>query len=448
MNVDPKIFKSYDIRGTYPDQLTDDVAHAIGRSFVTFLKAKKVVVGRDMRVSGPALFAALTRGLMDQGAEVIDVGMVSTDQYYYACATLGWPGIMVTASHNPPQYNGFKMVKKMPQLLSGEAGIQDIRKLVESENWLKSKHPGTISRHDVSAGFTEKVMSMIDPAKIRPLRVLADTANGMVGPALIKIFQRLPQVEFTGMYLEPDGGVPNHGLDPLQPANRAELQRRVVAEKFDLGLAFDGDGDRFFAIDDRGECIAGDFLTALLGQYMLSKYPKAKILYDIRASWAVPNLITAAGGTPLIERVGHTYIKKRMAAEGAVFGGEVTGHYYFRDFFYADSGVIPALLLLELLSSSGKKLSELLQPLEDKYFISGEINTKISGQAQALFQGIADRYPDGQIEWLDGLSITYPDWHCNIRSSNTEPLVRLNLEATSPELMASKREEILSIIRA
>jgi len=447
MPIPDSIFKSYDIRGVYPDELDEAAAYAIGRSFVTFLQAPTVIVGRDMRLSGPALFAALTRGLQEQGADVIDIGMVSTDQYYYACATLGFPGIMITASHNPPQYNGFKMVRKMPQLLSGEEGIQDLRRLSQAGHWPTPNRQGERRVEDLRHAFTDKILSLIAVDRLQPMKVLVDTANGMVGPAITDLMQQLPRISFTGMYLEPDGSTPNHGLDPLQPANRAELQRRVKEEGFDLGIAFDGDGDRCFVIDDRGEFVPGDFLTALLGQYLLERNPGAKILYDVRASWAVADLVTAAGGQALMERVGHTYIKRRMAKEGAVFGGEVTGHYYFRDFFCADSGVLPALYVLEMLSKSGKKLSELLAPLEARYFISGEINTKVTEPVSDVLHRVETAFADAQITKLDGLSIAYPTWHANIRSSNTEPLLRLNLEAKSKEEMEKKRDEILKRIR-
>ncbi|HYF66127.1 MAG TPA: phosphomannomutase/phosphoglucomutase, partial [Herpetosiphonaceae bacterium] len=328
MQVNPGIFKAYDIRGIYPTELNEDVAYLIGRAFASFLAAETVIVGRDMRTSGPSIFDAVTRGLMDQGADVINIGMVSTDQYYFACTRLGHPGMMVTASHNPKQYNGFKMVKKMPQLLSGDAGIQDLRRLVESEDFAAPARAGTMSEADLSEEFVEAVLKLIDVDGLQPLKVVADTGNGMVGPILKRVYERLP-VTLIGMYLDPDGTLPNHGLDPLQPENRAELEARVVSEGADIGFAFDGDGDRFFTIDDRGEFISGDFMTALLGQYYLEKSPGAKILYDVRASWAVPELITAAGGQPLMERVGHAFIKQRMSREGAVFAGEVTGHYYF-----------------------------------------------------------------------------------------------------------------------
>jgi phosphomannomutase len=452
MDVNPSIFKAYDIRGIYPTDLNEQAAYLIGRAFVTFLGVEKVVVGRDMRLSGPSMFKEVTRGIMEQGADVINIGMVSTDQYYFACQKLGLPGIMVTASHNPKEYNGFKMVKKMPYLLSGDAGIQDLRKLVESENFPTPKRQGQMAQQDFKNEFIEKVLSIIDVKTLdvgarhaAPLRVVADTGNGMVGPILKEVYQRLP-IQLIGLYLDPDGSLPNHGLDPLQPENRAELQARVKSEGAAIGFAFDGDGDRFFAIDDRGEFISGDFLTAIMGQYLLEKYPKSKILYDVRASWAVVDLITAAGGNPLMERVGHAFIKQRMAKEDAVYAGEVTGHYYFKDFFFADSGIIPSLILMEMLSKKGKKMSEILAPLEAKYFISGEINSKVA-DTKAVMQKLAEVYKDGEQHTMDGISVSYPTWHFNVRGSNTEPLIRLNLEAKTKEEMERKRDEVLRVIR-
>jgi phosphomannomutase len=371
--------------------------------------------------------------------------MVSTDQYYFACSELKLPGMMVTASHNPKQYNGFKMVRQMPYLLSGDQGIQDLRRIVENDAYASASRKGSMSEVDLSEQFVEAVLKLIDVSALKPLKVVADTGNGMVGPILKRVYARLP-VELIGLYLDPDGSLPNHGLDPLQPENRAELERRVVDESAAVGFAFDGDGDRFFVIDDRGEFVAGDYLTALLGRYLLSKRSGSKIVYDVRASWAVPELIREAGGTPLIERVGHAFIKRRMAEEGALFGGEVTGHYYFQDFNYADSGIVPSLLILEMLSTSGQRMSDLLAPLEAKYFISGEINSTVA-DAPAKMRELAERYGDGTVEQLDGTSVTYPTWHFNVRASNTEPLLRLNLEALSREEMEQKRDELLAIIR-
>jgi phosphomannomutase len=446
MYVSPSIFKAYDIRGIYPTDLNEEIAYHIGRAFVAFIRPERVVVGRDMRLSGPALCEAISRRITDQGSDVLDIGLVSTDQYYYACASLDLPGMMVTASHNPKAYNGFKMVRKMPYLLSGEAGIQDIRRLVETEAYPEPQRRGNRYIQHFQDEFVSKLLSVIEVGSLRPLKVVVDTGNGAVGPALLEVFRRLP-VELIGMYLEPDGEMPNHGLDPLQPENRAELQRRVVEERADIGFAFDGDGDRFFTIDDRGEFVPGDFLTAIMGVYLLENHPGEKIIYDVRASWAVPNSIRQAGGYPLMERVGHAFIKRRMADENALFAGEVTGHYYFRDFFYADSGILPALFLLELLSRREKRLSDLLRPLEAKYFISGEINSTVADPAGRM-QALSERYTDAEQHHLDGISVIYPEWHFNVRPSNTEPLLRLNLEALSRQAMERRRDEVLAIIRA
>jgi phosphomannomutase len=377
---------------------------------------------------------------------VINIGMVSTDQFYFACSAQKLPGMMVTASHNPKAYNGFKMVRQMPYLLSGAEGIQDLRRIVETDAYAPAAHRGTISELDLSEQFVEAVLKLIDVSAIKPLKVVADTGNGMVGPILKRVYARLP-AELIGLYLDPDGSLPNHGLDPLQPENRAELERRVVGEGADVGFAFDGDGDRFFVIDDRGEFVAGDYMTALMGSYLLRRHQGGKIVYDVRASWAVPELIAAAGGIPLMERVGHAFIKRRMAADGVLFGGEVTGHYYFQDFNYADSGIIPSLLVLEMLSKGGQKMSDLLRPLEAKYFISGEINSTVADGAARMEQ-LAQRYADAKIERMDGVSVSYPTWHFNVRGSNTEPLLRLNLESiASREEMEQKRDEVLAIIR-
>ena len=446
MQVDSSIFKAYDIRGVYPDPLNEEVAYAVGRSFVALLECEEVVVGRDMRLSSPAIKGHLIRGLTEQGADVVDIGMVGTDQYYYACATLNRPGLMVTASHNPPQYCGFKMVRDMPYLLSGDSGIQDLRRLVEEDGWGEPSTQGQVRRQDVSQGFIDKVLELVDPAEMKPLKVVADTGNGMVGPILQQVYDRLP-VELIGMYLDPDGSLPNHGLDPMQPENRADLERRVIAEGADIGFAFDGDGDRFFVVDDRGHFVPGDFITALMGCYMLKRDPGGKVVYDVRCSWAVPDLIRDVGGTPIIERVGHSFLKPRIFEEGAIYAGELSGHYYFREFYGADSGVVPSLVMLEMLSKRGAKLSELLAPLENKYYLSSEINSRVEDPA-AKIEGLAKRYSDGKLERIDGISIAFDDWHFNVRTSNTEPLLRLNLEAMSQAMMEDKRDEVLDFIRA
>ena len=452
MQVNPDIFKANDIRGIYPDALDETVAYAIGRAFVTLLKVNEVVVGRDMRLCSPPMFDALTQGLVDAGADVVNIGMVSTDQYYYACATLGLAGIMVTASHNPPEYGGFKMVKQMPQILSGDV-IHELRNIVETDAFAQPSRRGKITEQvrdiDLPEGFAEKVLSLIDVDALMPLKVIADTGNGMVGPILKRIYARLPTVQLTGIYLEPDGNMPNRGPDPLQPENREALQRRVVAEGADIGFAFDGDGDRFFAIDDRGEFVPGDFIAALVGPYLLESNPGAKILYPPRASYAVRDYITDAGGVALLERVGHAIMKQRMAQENALFAGEGTGHYYFRDFFYSDSGILPSLIVMEMLSKKGATLSDLLKPLESTYFISGEINTPISEDPKAKMEEIVEIFGRaGIVEWMDGVSIRFDQWHFNVRPSNTEPMLRLNLEATSRGLMEQKLDAVLKVIQA
>jgi phosphomannomutase len=449
MQVDASIFKSYDIRGIYGQNLFDETGEAVGKAFVKVISAQTVVVGRDARVSSPALHAALMKGLTSVGANVVDVGMVSTDMYYYACATKQLPGIMVTASHNPKEYNGFKMVRQIPYLLSGEEGIQDIRKVIEADEFpAAASQTGTVEQWNVMSGFIQKMLSLVDVTQLKPMKLLADTANGMVGPSLTELFKQLPQLQLTAMYFDPDGTFPNHGGDPLDEANRRELQERVPKEGFDLGFAFDPDGDRFFCIDKKGRFVSGDFMTAILSKYFLDKNPGSTIVYDIRASHAVPDMINKLGGKALYNRVGHAYIKKRMMDENAVFGGEVSGHYYFKDFFNCDSGVAPMIFLLDLLSHSDQTLDQMIDDLEKTYFISGEINTK-GVDGAAVLKKIEELYgPQAkEIIKVDGITCEMENWHFNVRTSNTEPLVRLNLEAVSKEMMEQKRDEVLAVIR-
>jgi phosphomannomutase len=450
MKVDPSIFKAYDIRGIYGQNLLDETAEAIGKAFVKVIGASTVIVGRDARISSPTVHNQLIRGLTGVGANVIDLGMVSTDMYYYGCAIKELPGIMVTASHNPKQYNGFKMVKRIPQLLSGDEGIQDIRKIIEQDTFPpQATKPGTVESWDVMAGFVQKILSLVDESKLKPMKVIIDTANGMVGPTLEELFKHLPQIKLTPMYFQPDGNFPNHGGDPLLPENRRELEERVVKEQADLGFAFDPDGDRFFCIDKKGRFVPGDFMTALLSEYFLKRNPGSAIVYDIRASHAVPNKIMQYGGKALYNRVGHAYIKSRMMDENAVFGGEVTGHYYFRDFFFCDSGLAPMMFLLDLLAHASQTLDQMIDELSKTYCISGEINTK-DVDGPAILKKVEAKYAPlaRKILKVDGFSAEFNHWHFNVRASNTEPLVRLNLEADSRELMEQKRDEILALIRS
>lgn len=451
MNVDPSIFKAYDIRGIYGKNLFDETAAAVARAFAKVIQPTTVIVGRDGRLSSPTLARILIENLRAVGVSVIDVGMVSTDMYYFACATKKLPGIMVTASHNPKEYNGFKMVRQIPQLLTGTDGIDAMQQAIQADDLPSdADQQGSLETWQLMDDFVDKILSLVDTSKIAPTKVLADTANGMVGPSLEALAKRLPQLELVPMYFEPDGNFPNHGGDPLQEENRKELQQRVPQEQAAYGFAFDPDGDRFFCIDDTGRFVSGDFMTAILSKYFLQKQPGAAIVYDIRASHAVPDTITKLGGKPFYNRVGHSYIKARMMKEDAVFGGEVTGHYYFKDFYFCDSGLAPMMYLLEMFSQSEESLAEVVDALENQYFISGEINTRGITDSAALFQKIEELYGPTAKEVLhvDGVSIVYDEWNFNVRASNTEPLVRLNLEALNKEMMQEKRDEILALIKS
>jgi phosphomannomutase len=446
--LDPKIFKAYDVRGLYPQELDEEGAYAIGRAYVEHFEPRRIAVGRDMRVSSPALAEAAMRGATDGGADVLDVGMIGTEMLYHAVGSLELEGgFTVTASHNPKQYNGMKVVRRGALPVGGESGLLDVRDKAFAADWREGT-PGRVEPVDIWPSFVDKVMSFIDVGTVRPLRVVIDAANGMGGAMLPPVLERLP-IEAVRCFFEPDGTFPNHEPNPLLPENREFIVAKTLDEGADLGVAFDGDADRCFFVDDSGEFIPGDFVTALLAESILRKAPDgAKVLYDVRASWAVPETIERAGGVPLVNRVGHAFIKHRMRQEDAVFAGEVSGHYYFRDFYRADSGVIPFLLMLEYVSTAGRKLSELLQPYRERYFITGELNTPVADVPVKL-QELKERFgPEGTVSHLDGLSVDAADWHMNVRPSNTEPLLRLNLEARSPELMEQKRDEVLALIRA
>jgi len=451
LTLDPDIFKAYDVRGTYPEQIHEEGARAIGAAFVAYLKAKRIAVGRDMRLSSPALAQAFIDGATSQGADVVDYGMCPTDLLYFAVATDGLEGgVQVTASHNPKQYNGMKMVKRDAWPLSGDEGISDIRDMIaRGTTPAPAATRGTVTHKDVLAPYVDHVMGFIDPSIIKPFNVVLDAGSGMGGLVAPKLFERLP-CKTTRLCFEIDGNFPNHEANPLIEENRRDIVERVIAENADIGIAWDGDADRCFFIDGTGEFVSGDFVTALLSEAFLLKYPGSTIIYDLRASYAVRDTVAAHGGTSLMNRVGHAFFKKRMRETNGIFGGEVTGHYYFRDNFYADNGFIPALLMLELMSKRGKSLRELLEPLVSRYFISGEINTKLQHMdaVPARLEAIAAKYADAHQYRLDGLSVEYNDWHFNVRPSNTEPLLRLNLEATSQALMAAKRDEVLALIRA
>ena len=448
--LDPKAFKAYDVRGLYPDELDEDGAYAIGRGYVEQFEPKRIAVGRDMRLSSPSMAAALIEGALDGGTEVLDLGMVGTEMVYFAVGDLGLDGgVCVTASHNPKQYTGMKIVRRGALPVGGESGLLHVRdravKIVADSNYPPARR-GELHEYDIWDAFVDKVLSFVDVAEIGPLKVVIDAANGMAGTMLPPVLERLP-IDAVSCFFEPDGSFPNHEPNPLLPENREFIIGKMLEERADLGVAYDGDADRCFFVDDTGEFVPGDFVTALLAESILRKEGGGSVIYDVRASRAVPQTIERAGGTALINRVGHAYIKHRMRKEGAVFGGEVSAHYYFRDFSQADSGVVPFLLLLELISKDGRKLSEILEPYRERYFLTGEINTPVADVALKL-QELKERYADGTVTHLDGISVDYDDWHFNVRPSNTEPLLRLNLEAFSQEQMERKRDEVLELIRS
>jgi phosphomannomutase len=453
--VSPGIFKAYDVRGTYPDQVDEEVAHLVGRGFGRVLRdlraagdrTLRVAVGHDMRLHSPALAQSFARGLTEENCDVLDVGEVGTEMVYYAVGSRDMDGgVSVTASHNPKQWAGFKLVREGALPLSGDRGIPDVQRVVAEGDFPAPDATGTIEHADLYDEFRRYVAGFIDQGALRPAKVVLDGGNGMAGPMIGPLIDSFP-IEGERLYFEPNGEFPGHEPNPLLEENRKLIIDTVLEHKAELGIAWDGDADRCFFIDDRGEFVAGDFLTALLAESVLEKEPGATIIYDVRASRAVPDTVERLGGRAVVNRVGHAFFKARMREENAAFGGEVSGHYYFRDFWCADSGVIPALLVLELLSVRGKTMSELLQPFREKYFISGEINSTVT-DPEGKMKEIAERYSGCEVTWLDGVSVDCGSWHFNVRPSNTEPLLRLNLEAFGQDEMVARTEEVLSLIRS
>ena len=450
MHIQTSIFKAYDVRGLYPSEIDEDAARLIGRGLVAHLGARRLGVSRDMRVSSPALAAAFIDGARTQGAQVIDYGMLGTDMLYFGVARDGLDGgAQITASHNPGAYNGIKMVGADARPLSGDAGIGEIRDMILNDALPPPPAaPGGLTARDLVADYVDTVLSFIDPAGILPFTVVLDAGSGMAGLAAPRLFDRLP-CRVTTLCFEIDGRFPNHEANPLIEENRRDITAEVLRQGADIGIAWDGDADRCFFIDGRGDFIPGDFITALLAEAFLLREPGSTIVYDLRASHAVRDTVERYGGRALMNRVGHAFIKGRLREEDGVFGGEVTGHYYFRDFYYADNGFIPALLILDLMSKKRCSLRDLLAPLRERYFISGEINTRLTNmdQVAATLDAIAARYTDATLSRMDGISVDYADWHFNVRPSNTEPLLRLNLEAATPAMMEAKRDEVIALIR-
>jgi phosphomannomutase len=454
--ANPGIFKAYDIRGVYGEDIDAVGARAIGRAFarvIADLEGKaptelRLGLGHDMRLTAPELAVAYRDGMCAEGANVLDAGQVATEMLYYLVGSRGLDGgLMCTASHNPKRYTGAKLVKRGAIALSGDAGIDQVRAKIE-EGLRDEPGGGEVEEVSLYEEFHRAALGFIDPDAIKPLRGGVDGGNGMAGPMVGPLLERLG-LDLIKCYWEPDGNFPDHEPNPMLPENREFIMAEVVRREADLGIAWDGDADRCFFIDDKGLFVDGDFLTALLAESMLRKRPGATILYDVRASRAVPDTVDRAGGTALINRVGHAFFKTRMnEIPESVFGGEVSGHYYFRDFYCADSGTLPALLILELLSTRDVRMSGLLEPYRTTYFVSGEINSEVVDQ-QAKIDELAERYSDARQQRLDGLSVDYEDWHFNVRPSNTEPLLRLCLESLrSREDMEHRRDEVLAVIRS
>jgi phosphomannomutase len=439
-----RIFKAYDVRGVVPDELDADVARAIGSAFADWAGVRAIAVGRDCRLSSPELSAALVDGIASRGTDVIDLGLASTDLLYFASGSLEVAGVMLTASHNPPNYNGLKFCMPGAAPVGQDTGLAEIRARAERDTYPSPASRGAILARDLLDAYADHVVSFVDVSAMRPLSVVADTANGMGGLIVPAVFERLP-FGLVHLFPELDGTFPNHPADPIDPENQRDLKREVLANGADVGLAFDGDADRVFLVDERAEGVSGSEVTALVADAMLERSPGAPIVYNLICSWAVPEVIRERGGQPIRTRVGHSFIKQVMAETGAVFGGEHSGHYYFRENYRADSGLIAAVVVLERLSKSGAPLSEVLMPYR-RYRASGEINTPVRDRA-ATIERVAAGFASGRQDRTDGLTVEFDDWWFNVRPSNTEPLLRLNLEARTEELLKDRTEEVLAIVR-
>jgi phosphomannomutase len=439
-----RIFKAYDVRGVVPDELDATIARRVGAAFASWSEASQILVGRDARPSSPELAAALIEGATSRGTDVVDLGLASTDLLYFASGSLGRPAVMITASHNPKEYNGLKFCLAGARPVGEDTGLGEIRALAEKGDEILGDGGGRVTRRDLLDGYVEHVLRFVDAGRMRPLSVVVDTANGMGGLIVPAVMARLP-VELHHLYPELDGTFPNHPADPIDPENQRDLKAAVLERRADLGMAFDGDADRVFLIDERAEDVSGSTLTALVAAALLDRAPGAKVVHNLICSRTVPEVIREHGGEPVRTRVGHSFIKQVMAETDAIFGGEHSGHYYFRDNYGADSGLIAAVIALGELSAADRPLSELLGPY-DRYADSGEINTRVA-DPEATIERVAAAFPDGRQDRLDGLTVEFDDWWCNVRPSNTEPLLRLNVEATTPELLEARTRKVLAVIR-
>jgi phosphomannomutase len=446
--LDPKIFSAYDIRGVYGQTLTDEGAYFIGRAAAQYLNVPEIAVGRDMRLSSPQLAAALIHGITDQGVNVVDLGLTTTDGLYFAVGKFNYPaGVMITASHNPGKYNGVKFCRAQASPVSLDTGLADIRDIAVSGNFIDPQRKGEVTQRDITDDYVQHALTFIDVSKIKPLKVVVDAGNGMAGMMMPHVFKHLP-CELIPLYFELDGSFPNHPASPIEPQNMVDVQKKVRETGADLGAAFDGDADRMFPVDERGNVVDGSQVTEVVSNSLLHKYPGSTILYNLIVSKSVPALIAELGGNPVRTRVGHSFIKAEMRKLNAIFGGEHSGHFYFRDNWFADSGLIALLIMIELISVEGKPLSEILKPL-DRGVRSGEINTTVQDTSSKL-KALEEHFGKGAqlVDHLDGLTIDFGDWWFNVRPSNTEPLLRLNVEANNQALMEQKRDELVAFIRS
>jgi phosphomannomutase len=448
MTIDPSIFKAYDVRGVYGETLNEEVAYRIGRAAAQYLKVSEIAVGRDMRLSSPQIAAALITGITDQGVNTIDLGLTTTDGLYFAVGKFAYSaGIMVTASHNPAKYNGMKFCRAEAFPISLDTGLADIRDLAISGTFSEPSRKGEVTKRDITDDFVNHALSFIDVHKIKPLKVVIDAGNGMAGLIMPRVFKRLP-CQLIPLYFELDGSFPNHPASPIEPQNMVDVQRKVRETGADVGAAFDGDADRMFPVDEHGNLVDGSQVTAMVANSLLHKHPGATVLHNLIVSKSVPELVAKLGGKAVRTRVGHSFIKADMRAVNGIFAGEHSGHFFFRDNWYADSGLIALLIMLELISVEGKPLSEIIKPL-DTWIRSGEINSTVA-DAHAKLDALEAHFSKGalSVDKLDGLTVDYGDWWFNVRASNTEPLLRLNVEAKDQAVLERKRDELLAFIRS
>ncbi|MFA5188493.1 MAG: phosphomannomutase/phosphoglucomutase [Patescibacteria group bacterium] len=447
MVFNPNIFKAYDVRGIYPDEINEEAVYQIAQAYVKVFKPKgAIVLGKDVRLSSPSLWQSAAKGITNAGFDVIDIGTISTDMLYFAVANYDYAGGMtISASHNPKEYNGIKFVREKAIAISADTGLEDIKKEVLKGEEIMEPEKGDIIAKEILSDYVKHCLSFIEPEVIKPMKIVANANFGMAGVAVNKILEFLP-IEIVPLNFQPDGSFPKGKPDPLIPENRRETEALVRSEKANLGVAWDGDADRCFIFDENGEFVDGYFLTAILADYFLKKKPKSKIISDPRLVWAIAETVKADNGSLIINKPGHAFIKDRMRKEDALFAGETSGHYFFRDNFYCDNGMIPLLIILEELSKKGIKMSDLARPYREKYFISGELNQAVN-DPDAVLKNAEEKYSKGRIEHIDGVSVEFEDWRFNLRKSNTEPLIRLNVEAKTQELVDEKVKELMELIR-